>query len=135
MNTKYLMTASAILLGLPAIVTSFMPDEILKQLGQTPTLMLVIILQLTGALYFGFALMNWMAKSSLIGGIYARPLAMGNFAHFTISAIALIKAVFNGSVSSMYMLILTVLYLLFAIAFGFVLFKSPKQHTDFEKVN
>jgi hypothetical protein len=34
------------------------------------------------ALYFSFALMNWTAKDSASGGIYARPVSLGNFAHF-----------------------------------------------------
>ena len=73
MNTKLLMTASAVFMGLIGIVLTFMPDEVLKILEQVPNTTLTLSLQLTGALYFGFAITNWMAKTVLLGGIYARP--------------------------------------------------------------
>ncbi|MEO6133503.1 MAG: hypothetical protein ABIP35_00025 [Ginsengibacter sp.] len=134
MNTKLLMTASAVVMGTLGIVASFMPNEILQTLGQTPTATLTLMIQIMGGLYFGFALTNWMAKSSLMGGIYAKPLSMGNFAHFGIGGIALIKAVINDSVSSKYILMLAIIYLLFAIAFGVVSFTNPKQ-TKNQEVN
>lgn len=127
MNTKLLMTASAVVMGALGIVASFMPNEILQALGQTSTATLTLMIQIMGALYFGFALINWMAKSSLMGGIYAKPLSMGNFAHFGIGGIALIKAFINNSDTSKYILILAIIYLLFAIAFGVVSFTNPKQ--------
>ncbi|MEO8820165.1 MAG: hypothetical protein ABI267_04880 [Ginsengibacter sp.] len=126
MNTKLLMTASAIIMGANGIIASFMPREILQTLGQTPTSTLILIVQIAGALYFGFALMNWMAKSFLIGGIYAKPLSAGNLAHFGIAGIALIKVVINSSVTSTYILVLAIVYVLFAIAFGIVFVTNPK---------
>ncbi|MEO6819232.1 MAG: hypothetical protein ABI266_05600, partial [Ginsengibacter sp.] len=91
MNTKLLMISSASIMGLFSIIATFLPNEILIALGQIPTALLILMLQITGAIYFGFAIMNWMAKTVLIGGIYARPLAMGNFSHFIIVALALMK--------------------------------------------
>lgn len=126
MNTKLLMTASAIIMGANGIIASFMPGEILQTLGQTPTATLIVIVQIAGALYFGFALMNWMAKSFLIGGIYAKPLSAGNLTHFGIAGIALVKAVINNSVTSTYMLVLAIVYVLFAIAFAIAFVTNPK---------
>ena len=48
--------------------------------------------QACGVLYLGFAILNWMAKDDLIGGIYSRPVAMGNFLHFFTIAMALVKS-------------------------------------------
>jgi hypothetical protein len=124
MNTKLIMTASAFIMGVLAIVATFMPKEILQALGQTSTATLILMMQISGALYFGFAIMNWMAKTVLIGGIYARPLAMGNFSHFLITALALSKFVLNNSVS-IYLWAIAFVYLFFAILFGIVLFNSP----------
>lgn len=76
------MTASSVFMGLIGIALSFMPNEFLEILGQMQNETLNLILQLTGALYFGFAMTNWMAKAVLIGGIYSRPLSIGNFSHF-----------------------------------------------------
>ena len=130
MNTKLLMTASAVIMGALGIIASFMPVEILKALGQDSNSTLILLIQITGALYFGFGLMNWMAKSSLIGGIYSKALSMGNFAHFGIAGIALVKAVINKSIASNYILILAIIYLAFAIAFGIVAFTNPKAITN-----
>ena len=125
MNTKLLMIGSAVFMGLIGIALSFMPNEVLENLGQVPNPTLALILQLTGALYFGFAMTNWMAKTVLIGGIYSRPLSIGNFSHFFIAGLALIKSSLKSSTSSSYIFILTIIYVIFAILFGYVLFIHP----------
>ncbi len=84
------------------------------------------ILQITGALYLGFAIMNWMAKAALIGGIYSRPLCVGNLWHFMIGGLVLIKASIS-STSLKYVLVLAMVYSVFAILFGLVLFTSPTK--------
>ena len=124
MKTKLLMIASALIMGLFSIIATFLPNEILLALGQIPTTTFILLIQITGALYFGFAIMNWMAKTVLIGGIYARPLAMGNFSHFMIVSLALIKFLISHSVTP-YLWVVAILYSLFAILFGKVLFTSP----------
>ena len=124
MNTKLLMTASAFIIGVLSITATFLPNELLRFFGQSSTATLLLLMQITGALYFGFAIMNWMAKTALIGGIYARPLAMGNFSHFLIAGMALLKFVINHP-ASLYLWIFAIIYVVFAILFGIVLFKSP----------
>jgi hypothetical protein len=124
MNNKFLMAASAGVMGILGISASFFPKEILTMAELSPNIILNLFIQIIGALYVGFAVMNWMAKTVLIGGIYARPLAMGNFAHFMIAAIALIKAVINNTVPQ-YLWILAVIYSAFAVWFGIVLFTHP----------
>jgi hypothetical protein len=124
MNTKYLMISSSFFTGLIGVVTSFLPKEILNNVGQGASEFSILIMQIAGALYLGFAMMNWMAKSVLIGGIYARPLCMGNFLHFSIAAIVLIKATMN-TIDLKFILIAAIVYSVFAILFGIVLFTSP----------
>ena len=118
------MIASSVITGLLGLAASFFPNEILNNVGVYPTVTLTLFVQITGALYFGFAVMNWMAKTVLIGGIYARPLAIGNFAHFMIAAIAIVKAAINNS-AVQYLWILAVIYSIFAVLFGIVLFTNP----------
>jgi hypothetical protein len=43
------------------------------------------------ALYFALSLMNWLARSNAIGGIYSRPVSIGNFVHFFVGTITLAK--------------------------------------------
>lgn len=125
MNSKYVMMSSAIILALCGIFTSFFPGEILNVIGITSNEIALLCLQMSGALYLGFAMMNWMAKMVIIGGIYARPLAMGNFLHFAVGALALIKGIMNHS-TSVYVWVACAFYLVFAILFGIILFNSPQ---------
>ncbi|MEO6883486.1 MAG: hypothetical protein ABI199_05630 [Bacteroidia bacterium] len=126
MNTKYVMISSVCFMGLLGLAASFFPKEILESAGQTPTELLTLLLQITGALYLGFALINWMAKKILIGGIYSKPLCMGNFLHFMVAALALVKATMDNPTSK-YILIATVAYSTFAVLFGFILFTNPRE--------
>ncbi len=108
------MTSSAILMGLAGILLSFLPQEVSAYLhwGEGDA----VVLQILGALYFGFAMINWMSKANLIGGIYNRPLAVGNLSHFLIAALALSKISMRGT--SLFLLVTTAVYGLFAIAFS-----------------
>ncbi|HEX8618771.1 MAG TPA: hypothetical protein VF911_14400, partial [Thermoanaerobaculia bacterium] len=92
MNTKILLTLSAVVMGAMGIAASFAPHEILHSFGSAATGVLPLLVQLLGASLFGLAMANWLARGSLIGGIYNRPLAVGNLAHFTIGALALLRA-------------------------------------------
>jgi len=106
------------------LLLTFAPQEVLERMGSPSSSMVILLVQAAGALYFGFAMLNWMARLSLIGGIYGRPIAMGNFLHFGILASALGKAVFAvGAPRST--LIVSTLYLVFAVWFGWVLFGDP----------
>ena len=126
MNTKYLMITSSIFMGLLGISPSFLPAEILNYCGLNSSVLPTLLIQVTGALYLGFALMNWMAKTLLIGGIYSKPLCIGNFLHFTVAGLALIKQLVNHSEVKM-VLIAAIAYSAFAILFGFVLFTNPTK--------
>jgi hypothetical protein len=124
MNTKLLMTLSAIVMGVGGIVLSFLPHEVLGYLNATIVTNLdALILQILGALYFGFAMINWTAKANLIGGIYGRPVAVGNLTHFTIGALALTKGYFSSL--ELIVLTLSIIYSVFAIIFALVFFRHP----------
>lgn len=125
MNTKLLMTASAIFLGLTGIGLTFLPNEIAQYAGISDTETIQLILQVAGALYFGFAMLNWMAKGNIIGGIYNRPVAIANFSHFLIGGLALIKGLINHQELTYFIWILTGMYSIFGLLFGVVLFRHP----------
>ncbi len=118
------MASSAILMAVCGIVFQFAPHAILGYFNADASGILPLFVQMVGALYLGFAMMNWMAKGILIGGIYARPLAMGNFLHFTVGAFALLKYAFGGGVPWP-VWAAAALYSIFAIMFGIVLFRHP----------
>jgi len=118
------MTISAAAMALTGLILQFFPQETLGYLGLTSDGATPLLLQITGALYLGFAMTNWMAKAVLIGGIYARPLAIGNFAHFTIAALALVKYALTAETSAL-IWIPTAGYSIFAVLFGIVFMTHP----------
>lgn len=91
MNTRLLMIASSVLLGLAGLAASFAPAELLAAMGASSAAPTPVFVQLLGATYMAFALTNWTAKDNAIGGIYSRPIALGNSVHFTMGALALGK--------------------------------------------
>ena len=93
MNTKSLMTLSAMILAMIGISLIFLPNEILDYLELSVSETLQLLMQIIGSLYFALAILNWMSKGSLIGGIYGRPIAMANLTHFVIAGFALIKGI------------------------------------------
>ena len=96
MSTRLLMILSALVLAALGLAASFVPREILMFVGARPDPLPGLLVQITGALYLGFAMLNWMARGSLIGGIYGRPVAFGNFMHFTVVALAMLRALIAG---------------------------------------
>jgi hypothetical protein len=124
MNTRLLMRASSIFMGALGVSAIFAPQEIAAYVVGQPSVVGNLVIQIAGALYFGFALMNWMAQANLIGGIYSRPVAMGNFAHFFVAALALLRAVLAGE-QSIPAVVGAVAYTAFAVLFTFVLFGNP----------
>ncbi|MBC6365835.1 hypothetical protein DDT91_03455 [Algoriphagus sp. AK58] len=104
------------------MVFSFFPQEILSDLVQEPTTALILIFQLLGAVYIGFGVMNWMLKNTKIGGIYARPLILGNFAHFFIGGLSILRVIMTGEVGSNIFFLILGLYILFISLFGRLIF-------------
>ena len=129
MNTKLLMISSALLMGVIGVLLQFIPHEVLNYFGVDAGGVNALVLQITGALYLGFAMMNWMAKTVLIGGIYARPLAIGNFVHLAVGALALLKYAFAAPGLSV-IWILAIIYALLAVFFGIVFFSHPLKTKD-----
>ena len=124
MNTKLLLTTSALVLGALGILGTFMPHEVLTWTGIARTGAAPLLVQLLAALLFAFAMINWTARGSLLGGIYNRPIAIGNMTHFLIGALALVKETAAGE-RNVAGIVLTVVYSVFAVAFIAAFFRSP----------
>ena len=127
MNTKILMTTSAIFLAIIGALLSFLPNEIATYFNVESNLITILFLQIMSALYLGFGILNWMAKGTLIGGIYNRPIAIGNLMHFGVGAIALVKVVSNIETHSEIIISLTAVYLIFALLFAYVFKTNPTK--------
>ena len=131
MNTKLLMISSAVVLAFAGLAATFMPQEIMQHTGSAGAGLDVVIVQIAGAAYLGFAMLNWMARENVIGGIYSRPVAFGNFLHFLVAALAIVKVAL-GPHGGTEIAIGAVVYVLFAAAFGVVLFTHPGSDRERE---
>jgi hypothetical protein len=115
------MTLSALLMAMLGLAASFLPQELLAHYGFGPDRHAALLIQVFGAAYLGFAMLNWMARHNLIGGIYSRPVAMGNMVHFVVGGLALGKAA-SGDRGLM---AIALAYGIFAVSFGMVVFTHP----------
>lgn len=123
MYSRILMSSSAVFLAILGLLTSFAPLEVLSRHGTTPDNATLLLIQMMGALYLGFAILNWTARGVIIGGIYSRPLALGNFLHFAMVGVMLTKAAFvHGALP---LAISAFVFSFFAVWFGLVLIRSP----------
>jgi hypothetical protein len=121
---RLLMTASAVFLALLGLPCVFAPDVVLRRLVGNTSTVAEIVVQLTGALYVGFAALNWMSRGSLMGGIYGRPVGVGNLLHFFSGGLAVVKVIpVIGAPAVAWPVCAG--YLLFAVGFGLVVLRNP----------
>ena len=116
------MSASAAFMGALGLVASFLSHEFLAYIGASVETQTVLLVQVLGASYLGFAFLNWYLRGFVIGGIYNRPLGLANTLHFAVVAVALVKvAMAQASVA---VWLIAAMYAFFAAWFARVLF-SP----------
>lgn len=120
------MTLSALVMGILGILLTFLPMEVGATLEVANNFGVATMLQLFGALYFAFAMLNWTARANLIGGIYGRPIAIGNLTHFVMGTLAAGKAYYSSGV--MLLLPIAILYFVFAALFTLIFFTHPVQN-------
>lgn len=119
------MTLSALFMAILGVGATFFPQEILAHYGMLSSASHVLPVQILGALYLGFAVLNWTARSNLIGGIYSRPVALANVLHFAVVAITLLKALVATASKPIEIIIGSVIYTIFTIWFGWIMFTHP----------
>ena len=125
MKTKFLMTSSALFCVIIGILLLFLPNEIAEYLNVEPTIITILFLKILSALYLGFGILNWTVKGSLIGGIYNRPIALGNLLHFVVGSIELVKVISNIETHREIIIFLTVFYVIFALLFVYIIKTNP----------
>ena len=126
------MALSAVFLAIAGLITSYFPEKVLETHGVVPNNTMLLLIQMMGAVYLGFAILNWTARGILIGGIYARPVALGNLLHFAMVGVRLAKAAIVQEVVQLAPS--AFVFSAFAIWFGIVLFRPPvprsARHND-----
>ena len=126
MLTKWMMSLSAATMAALGLVASFLPQEIVARAGGTGSGLAVLLVQVAGGLYLGFAMLSWSVRDMIVGGIYNRPVVLGNLLHFTSAGLALARGVTGGE-RQVGLIVLTAVYGLFAVWFARALFHSPTR--------
>ena len=134
MNTRFLMSLSAAFFAMLGVGITFLPQELLAHIGAPSDGVVVLLMQLLGALYLGFAMLNWMNRGSHIGGIHRRPVSMANFFNFAIGSAALVKWLIPNQFV-LEVAVMALIYSVFAVWFGLVVFTHPadKAHLRSDK--
>lgn len=127
MNTKVLMTTSALFMAIIGMLLSFFPHETAAYFDIEENTLTILLLKVLSALYLGFGILNWMAKGTIIGGIYNRPIAIGNMMHFLVGAIAFAKIASGIQTHSEILIAFTAVYVIFAILFAYVFRTHPAK--------
>ena len=127
MNTKIIMTSSALFLAALGILLSFMPTEVALYLDVAPNSITILFIKICSAFYMGFGILNWMAKETLIGGIYNRPIALGNAMHFGVVTAALVKIIPTLEKHSEIIIALTIVYGIFTVLFAYIFKTNPAK--------
>ena len=121
MNTRMLMGAAAAVLAAGGLACTFAPQELLAAAGSPSSpAVLVLGVQALGAAWLGFALLDWHARGAPIGGIYGRPVALGNFLHFVVIGLAAAKAAITAPTTPA--MTAAVVACSLAVGFGLALF-------------
>lgn len=121
-----ILSSSALLLAFSGLALTFFPDEFAESLDLPDRTSVLLLIQVIGAMYFGFAMLNWMSRRSLIGGIYNRPIAIANMTHFMMVGIALTKLMLSKTELPRIFWLITLVYAVYALIFGRLLFTTPK---------
>ncbi|MFD1315502.1 hypothetical protein [Namhaeicola litoreus] len=134
MFSRILLIFSACMLGVLGVSLSFFPQEILQIFDQDQIPFTNLILQIAGSLYLGLAILNWMSKNTIIGGVYGRPILIINLIHFMSTSIILVK--FSVGMLNAYLLILATFYIMITFAFIVAFMTNPViEVNDIEEVN
>ena len=115
MRSTQVTRASALLLALVGAALLFAPVEVLSHtVPDIPP----------SAAWLGLATMNWLARFTMVGGIYGRAIVSANAAAYFVSAMVMLSAGRRLGFSTP-MLAITIVALVMAAVYGYLLFRGP----------
>ena len=123
-GTSLISVASAAVLAAGGIVLLFASDVVLRGLVPGYPAGAAWIGQLLGASWLGLAALNWLNRSSVLGGIYGRPVVCANLTLYFVGMLVVLKAA-AGSPSPGALWVIGAVLLLFAVVYGWLLFRGP----------
>jgi hypothetical protein len=103
----------------------FAPAEVQRLAGGSSAEALPpVVLQLWSAALLALAMTNWTGRGMTLGGIYGRPLVLGNAMHWTVGSLVALRGALDRPASTG-LWMAAVLYGVFAVAFTRLLKRHP----------
>lgn len=124
MNSAPVSTASAGLLLIGGVALLFAADDILPSLIPGFPETGAWLGQLLGGAWLAIAALNWLNRGARLGGIYGRPVVLTNAIVYFVGAMVLLKIVARPGLS-IPVVIATILFVIFAALYGWLLFRGP----------
>ncbi len=119
-----IMTLAALFLIALGAVLNFAPTEIAGMLGFTGMPVAGVALQVLAGALLALGVIHWMARGA-VGGVFGRPIGMGNMLFYGVSAFGLLRAA-NASVLPTVTLPLGVVTALFALGFAWLVIADKR---------
>lgn len=95
--SKVVMILSAVVSAVLGILFTFLPQETGSWIGTAEqTIADLVVMQILGAALIGIAMTNYMSRGAVLGGIYGKPLLLGNLVYHLASGLGLLKFAFNS---------------------------------------
>jgi len=116
------VSAAALLLGGLALL--FVPDMVLPRLVPSFPPAASWLGQLLGAAWLGVAALNWSHRSTLLGGIYGRPVVSTNLVLYFVGSMVLLKAL-EGPLGSHALWFFAAPTMVLAVVYGALLVRGP----------
>ena len=129
MPTKLLLIGAALFQGLYGVAMLFLPDVLLGWFAAGAGVRAVFFAQQFGTALLGLAAINWIARGSPVGGIYGRPLVVGNTTFFTTNTLLLFGQALDAS-QAWTLWVQAGIALGFAIGFALLLFGKIQPRAD-----
>jgi hypothetical protein len=123
--SKSLLISSAVINGILGILITFLPQETGQFIGTTEMNSAdLALMQILGSALIGIAIINIMSRGLTVGGIYGKPIQLGNLVFHLATGLGLLKFVFTSE-SWIIFGIPALLYLFITAGFIKLNFSSP----------
>jgi hypothetical protein len=125
-TSRRIILGTTVILGVAGIALIFAPTELARSIGAPHAPVITVLLQLYGAALFGLAMTGWMVRGAVVGGVFGRSYVVGNAAHAFVGALTLIRLALEAGAAPV-LQIITAIYWLLALTFGYLMFVSSPR--------
>jgi len=123
MSSRTILTITSILLFATGGLAVFAADEVAGLMDLEVSFETRIFAEFAGIGMLALAIQNWMSRGRPIGGVYARPLGLGNLLLFSTSALTLGRYLAAETLPRE-MIVVCGVFVLLALAFVWLVFFS-----------